>query len=107
MIMAVAVATCSPTINARYGDSGLETLRSCAHDPPMIAGRITAWPRLDIGKSSVTPCRSPMTPASAYVSVDMTALRSPRLLKPFDPNEQWCGLHAHVHSGPGGPGRVS
>ena len=31
MIMAVAVATCSPTMNARYGDSVLETSRSCAH----------------------------------------------------------------------------
>ena len=30
-IMARAVATCSPTMYARYGDSALETSRSCAH----------------------------------------------------------------------------
>src|SRR5690348_4485773 len=77
MIMAVAVATCSPTIYARYGDSAVDTSRSCAHCPPMIAGISTAWPRLDTGNSSVIPCRSPMTPASAYVRCDMPALRSP------------------------------
>ena len=54
-IMAAAVATCSPTMNARYGDSALDTSRSVAHCPPMTAGTSTAWPRLDIGKSSVIP----------------------------------------------------
>src|SRR6516162_3962053 len=91
MIMAVAVATCSPTMNARYGDSALETSRSCAQLPPMIAGISTAWPRLDIGKSSVIPCSSPMTPASAYVRCDMPALRSLR----HQPRR-------HVHVDPGG-----
>ena len=60
--MAVAVATCSPTMNARYGDSAVDTFRSCAHEPPMIAGMSTAWPRLEIGKSSVMPWRSPIDP---------------------------------------------
>ena len=55
MIMAAAVATCSPTMYARYGDSAAETLRSCAHCPPMIAGMSTAWPRLDTGNNSVMP----------------------------------------------------
>ena len=64
-IMAAAVATCSPTMYARYGDSALETSRSCAHCPPMSAGISTAWPRLDTGKSSVIPCSRPTTPASA------------------------------------------
>ena len=75
-IMAAAVATCSPTMKARYGDSALDTFRSCAHEPPITAGTSTAWPRLEIGKSSVMPCRSPTTPASLYVRCDMPALRS-------------------------------
>src|ERR1700688_4521288 len=76
MIMATAVATCSPTMYARYGDSGLETSRSWAHCPPISAGISTAWPRLDIGKSSVILCKRLTTPASAYVRCDMPALRS-------------------------------
>ncbi len=63
-IMAAAVATCSPTMYARYGDSALDTFRSCAHWPPITAGMSTAWPRLETGKSSVIPWRSPTTPAS-------------------------------------------
>src|ERR1700749_213298 len=104
MIMSVAVATCSPTMNARYGDSVLETSRSCPHLPPMLAGTSTAWPRLDIGKSSVTPCRSPMTPASAYVRVDMPALRSPptpgpaETTKPLIPNGPGSSPSEHVHA---------
>jgi len=42
MIIAVAVATCRPTMYARYGDSALDTFRSCAHCPPTIAGMSTA-----------------------------------------------------------------
>ena len=38
---ASAVATCRPTMNARYGDSGADTSRSVAHCPPTTAGRIT------------------------------------------------------------------
>jgi len=52
---AAAVATCSPTMNARYGEFGADTLRSCAHLPPTRAGTNTACPRLDTGNSSVTP----------------------------------------------------
>src|SRR6516162_6379286 len=106
MIMAVAVATCSPTMNARYGDSALDTSRSCAHDPPMIAGMSTAWPRLEMGNNSVMPCRSPMTPASAYVRCDMPALRSPRW-NPRKPENQRSrtGLgsspQVHVHAAQG------
>jgi len=38
MIMAIAVATCSPTMNARYGECGADTFRSCAQPPPTSAG---------------------------------------------------------------------
>jgi hypothetical protein len=55
MINAAAVATCKPTMNARYGDSGLDTLGSCALEPPTRAGISTLWPRLETGNSSVTP----------------------------------------------------
>ena len=65
MIIAIAVATCSPTMNARYGDSGLDTLRSWAHDPPIRAGISTLWPRLETGNISVTPCTRPTSIASA------------------------------------------
>src|SRR5271154_240694 len=79
MIIARAVATCSPTMKARYGESGADTLRSFAHDPPIRAGMSTLCPRLDRGNSSVTPWRRPTTPASKYVRCDMPALHSPRL----------------------------
>ena len=74
--MAAAVATCSPTMKARYGDPGADTLRSCAHCPPTMAGMRMAWPRLETGNSSVMPWMSPTTPASGYVRCDMPALRS-------------------------------
>ncbi len=61
---AIAVATCRPTMNARYGDSGAETSRSLAHRPPISAGISTLCPRLETGKSSVTPWKSPTTIAS-------------------------------------------
>ena len=67
MIMAIAVATCIPTMNARYGDSGADTLRSCAQLPPISAGISTLCPRLDTGNSSVTPWISPTTIASGNV----------------------------------------
>ena len=38
---AAAVATCRPTMKARYGDSGADTSRSVAQWPPISAGRIT------------------------------------------------------------------
>ncbi len=63
--MAIAVATCMPTMKARYGDSGLETLRSCAQLPPTSAGIRTLCPRLDSGNSSVTPWMRPTTIDSA------------------------------------------
>ena len=53
--MPIAVATCRPTMNARYGDSGLATFRSFAQLPPMSAGISTLWPRLETGNSSVVP----------------------------------------------------
>ena len=61
---ATAVATCRPTMNARYGDSGAETFRSRAHRPPISAGMMTLWPRLETGNSSVTPWKRPTTIAS-------------------------------------------
>src|SRR6202522_4758266 len=63
-------------MKARYGELGADTFRSLAHCPPTIAGISTLWPRLDIGKSSVTPWSSPTIPASPYVRCDMPALRS-------------------------------
>src|SRR6478672_4229443 len=67
MISATAVATCRPTINARYGDSGELTFRSACHEPPMTAGISTLCPRLDTGNSSVIPCTAPITPASSQL----------------------------------------
>ncbi len=61
----IAVATCSPTTKARYGDSDAATFRSVAQLPPTIAGSSTLWPRLDTGNSSVTPWIRPTTTASA------------------------------------------
>ena len=58
---ASAVATCRPTMNARYGDSlACSWLTKRCHEPPIRAGTSTEWPRLDTGKSSVTPCRTPI-----------------------------------------------
>ena len=64
MIMAMAVATCRPTMKARYGEPGAVMLRSCAQLPPTSAGMSTLWPRLDTGNSSVTPWNRPTTTAS-------------------------------------------
>ncbi len=61
----MAVATCMPTMKARYGDSGAATFRSLAQLPPISAGISTLWPRLETGKSSDTPWISPTTIASA------------------------------------------
>ena len=60
-----------PTMKARYGDSGLATFRSLAQLPPISAGISTLCPRLDTGKSSVTPWIRPTTAASRYVRCDM------------------------------------
>ena len=49
------MATCVPTMNARYGDSGAATFRSRAQLPPMTAGSSTLCPRLETGNSSETP----------------------------------------------------
>src|SRR5580698_9561914 len=81
MIMAIAVATCSPTMNARYGELGAEMLRSLAHCPPTKAGMSTLCPRLEIGKSSVTPWIRPTMPASPYVRCDMPALQARDLFR--------------------------
>jgi hypothetical protein len=51
-------------MNARYGDSGADTFKSLAHEPPISAGMITLWPRLDTGKSSDAPWKAPTTIAS-------------------------------------------
>src|SRR5579859_2857938 len=76
MISPMAVATCRPTMNARYGDSGEDTFRSLAQLPPTRAGIRTLWPRLDIGKSSVTPWMNPTTVASANVRCDTWSPKS-------------------------------
>ena len=57
---ASAVATCSATTNARYGDS-LGRLPVTTSSQPSHAGMSTEWPRLEIGNSSVTPCSTPIT----------------------------------------------
>ena len=78
-IRAVAVATCSPTTNARYGDSGEASwATSFAQEPPMSAGTRTVWPRLETGNSSVTPWTIPMT--MAWRNVNSSAPR--RVVEP-------------------------
>ena len=64
---ASAVATCRPTMNARYGDSGALTLRSWAQLPSSIAGISTVCPRLLTGNSSLTPRSRPTTEASTQL----------------------------------------
>jgi hypothetical protein len=66
-IIAIAVATCSPTTNARYGEFGADTFSVLAQLPPISAGISTLCPRLETGKSSVTPWTRPVTTASRYV----------------------------------------
>src|SRR6185437_13138832 len=74
-IIPIAVATCSPTTNARYGESGEDTFSVLAQFPPISAGRSTLCPRLETGKSSVTPWMRPVTTASRYVRCwDINAL---------------------------------
>jgi hypothetical protein len=63
-IIAIAVATCNPTTNARYGESFADTLSAFAQFPPISAGNSTLCPRLETGKSSVTPWTRPVTIAS-------------------------------------------
>src|SRR5215469_2880267 len=89
--MAKAVATCSATTKARYGDSFAVTLRSLAHCPPMSAGISTLCPRLEIGKSSDTPCTSPVTIASAYVRCDISQASFP-LCRGIQGTEQTRGV---------------
>ena len=66
-IIATAVATCSPTMNARYGEPVAETFSVFAQLPPISAGNSTLCPRLETGNSSVTPWTSPVTTAWRYV----------------------------------------
>ena len=54
-------------MKARYGDSGLDTLRSRAQLPPTMAGSSTLCPRLETGNISEMPWIRPTTPASRYV----------------------------------------
>ena len=63
-IIATAVATCSPTTNARYGEFLADTLSALAQFPPISAGSSTLCPRLETGNSSVTPWIRPVTIAS-------------------------------------------
>ena len=66
-IIAIAVATCSPTMKARYGEPGAETFSVFPQLPPISAGSSTLCPRLETGNSSVTPWTSPVTTAWRYV----------------------------------------
>ncbi len=88
-IIAIAVATCSPTMNARYGEFGADTFSAFAQLPPISAGSSTLCPRLETGKSSVTPWMRPVTTASRYVRwADMSASLSViQGKKRFHPNE--------------------
>ena len=54
-------------MKARYGDSGVATFRSRAHEPPTTAGSSTLWPRLETGNSSDTPWMRADTPASSQL----------------------------------------
>src|ERR1700709_1198530 len=67
MIMAMAVATCRPTMNARYGEPGADTSRSRAQEPPITAGNRMEWPRLDTGTNSATPSIAPTQAASSQL----------------------------------------
>ena len=57
---ASAVATWRPTRNARKYDS-LASWAATMSVQPKNAGRITEWPRLETGNSSVTPWIRPST----------------------------------------------
>ena len=61
-----AVATCSPTRKARKYDSDACWAATTSFQPKN-AGRITECPRLETGKSSVTPWIRPRTIASKNV----------------------------------------
>src|ERR1700712_2415808 len=54
-------------MNARYGESGAETSRSRAQEPPITAGNRMECPRLDTGNNSATPCSAPITAASSQL----------------------------------------
>jgi hypothetical protein len=62
-----AVATCSATMNARYGLVSLvevaDWVTSGSQLPPMSAGTSTECPRLETGNSSLIPCSRPITAA--------------------------------------------
>jgi hypothetical protein len=91
-IIAIAVATCSPTMNARYGEFGADTFSVLAQLPPTSAGISTLCPRLETGKSSVTPWMRPVTTASRYVrwcDISAPAFPFPGVEMRFVPNE--CG----------------
>jgi len=66
-IRASAVATCRATMTARYGLVSLvevaDWVTRVSQLPPMNAGTSTECPRLETGKSSVTPCSRPITTA--------------------------------------------
>ena len=106
-IMAAAVATCSPTMYARYGDSALDTFRSCAHWPPNSRrdehGVAQAGNGEEFGDSLEKPDNASLTHRSdaTFQPFARTAVGT------LDPNGRWLGLHKHVHSGQGGPGRVA
>ena len=75
---ASAVATWSPTTKARYGDSGEAcSVTSRDQEPPMNAGTMTVWPRLETGKSSVTPWMAPMTIAWRKLIIPVIPARCP------------------------------
>jgi len=48
------------TTKASQKDS-LSDCASTSESQPKRLGKITVWPRLETGKSSVTPCRRPRT----------------------------------------------
>src|SRR5438132_2683785 len=76
MSRAVAVATCRPTRNARKNDSGRAWTLDRLSQPTTV-GRTTAWPRLEIGNSSVMPWVRPITSACRYVITRASLGRAP------------------------------
>ncbi len=101
-IIAMAVATCSPTMNARYGEPGADTLSALAQLPPISAGSSTLCPRLETGKSSVTPWTRPVTTASRYVRwADISAppFLIPRWKKQDNPERMRPTSTRHASSG--------
>ena len=57
------MATCRPTTKVRKNELGSVWALARSLQPGISPGSSTEWPRLEMGKSSVTPWSTPMTMA--------------------------------------------